>query len=180
MRSAGKWVLVLGVALLAAWAGHEFGQRARTSEVSTNPENEAAVSRLLATTLTAPDGKSVPLANWQGKVLVVNFWATWCPPCREEMPEFSQAQDEYGANGVQFVGIAIDNAANVADFNKKSPVAYPLLLGAADLPELMAKLGNQQQVLPFTVIIDRTGKLRSSHLGRVTKDILSKQLAPLL
>ena len=168
------------VCLLAAWAGHEFGQHTRTSEVSTKPENEAAVTRLLATSLVTPDGKTIPLSNWPGKVLVINFWATWCPPCREEMPEFSQAQDEYGPNGVQFVGIAIDNAPNVAEFSKKSPVTYPLLIGSSELPELMAKLGDQQQVLPFTVIIGRDGKIRSSNLGRVTKDMLSKQLAPMI
>ena len=180
MRSAGKWLLVVLVALLAAWAGHEVGRQTRASDAVTYPGNEAAVGRLLTTTLTTPDGKTIPLAHWRGKILVINFWATWCPPCREEMPEFSQAQDEYGPSGIQFVGIAIDSAANVTEFANTSPVTYPLLLGSADLPELMAKLGNQQQVLPFTVIVDRTGKLKSTHLGRVTKDMLSKELGTLL
>ena len=134
----------------------------------------------MTTALTTPDGQAKKLGDWQGKVLVINFWATWCPPCREEMPEFSRAQDQYGPNGVQFAGIAIDEAANVVEFSKKTPVAYPLLLGPADLPNLMAKLGNQQQALPFTIIVGRDGKLKSSHMGRMSKDDLEKLLTPLL
>ena len=179
--TTAKWLLVAAVALLAGWGGVEFGRKMHPSEV-TPPATQGvdAVAQLMATALTTPDGKAKKLADWQGKLLVINFWATWCPPCREEMPEFSRAQDQYGANGVQFVGIAIDEADKVIEFSKKTPVVYPLLVGPSELQSLMTKLGNQQGGLPFTVIIGRDGKLKSSHLGQLSKDELRNLLSPLL
>lgn len=181
MKLDRRWLLIVLVALAAAWAGLGVGLRSHEpAQVQPGPGSGDAVSQLLATPFTTPDGQTKSLSEWKGKLLVVNFWATWCPPCREEMPEFSRAQDKYGPNGVQFVGIAIDNSANVVEFSKNAPVAYPLLIAPPNLPELMAKLGNLQQALPFTVIIDRDGKLHTSHLGRMSGEYLDKQLGPLL
>ncbi len=181
MKPAVKWLLVAVVALAAGWGGVEFGRWTHPTEV-TPPSAQGidGVSQLMAAALTTPNGQAKKIADWHGKVLVINFWATWCPPCREEMPEFSRAQDHYGANGVQFVGIAIDEAANVIEFSKKTPVVYPLLVGPPELPSLMTTLGNQQGGLPFTVIIGRDGKLKSSHLGQLSTDELGKLLSPLL
>lgn len=176
MKSGGKWLLLVFVVLAAAWAGFELNRSSRMQY----PESERAIAQLLAMPFTTVEGQTKKLADWQGKILVVNFWATWCPPCREEMPEFSRAQDQYGPNGVQFVGIAIDEAAKVVEFSKKEPVTYPLLIAPPEMPGLTAKLGNQQQVLPFTVVVNRDGKLISSHLGRLTEDNLAKELVPLL
>ncbi len=174
-----KWGLVVAVAAVAGWAGLEYGRWSR-GPILTGPESNGASAQLLATPLISPSGQARKLSDWQGRIMVVNFWATWCPPCLEEMPEFSRAQDQYGPDGVQFVGIAIDDSDNVVKFSAKTPVVYPLLLGPPDLPALMARLGNQQQVLPFTVIIGRDGKLHSSHIGRLTKEDLGRQLAPVL
>lgn len=176
MKPGGKWLLLVFVALIAAWAGMEL----RHSSPMADPESDATVAQLLATPFKTADGQDRKLAGWQGKLLVVNFWATWCPPCIEEIPEFSRAQTQYSVNGVQFVGIAIDDAANVVEFSKKTPAAYPLLIAPPEMPGLIAKLGNQQQGLPFTIIISRDGKLRSIHVGRLTEEELTKQLAPLL
>ncbi|MFY9328739.1 MAG: TlpA disulfide reductase family protein [Georgfuchsia sp.] len=164
------------VALAAAWAGIELNRSTQMSD----PESERVAAQLLAMSFTTPERQNKKLSDWQGKVLVVNFWATWCPPCLEEMPELSRAQDQYGPDGVQFVGIAIDETANVVEFSKNKPVIYPLLIAPPELPGLFAKLGNPQQGLPFTLIVGRDGKLRSSHLGRLTEEDLVKLLAPLL
>lgn len=178
MKQGGKWLLVVLVGVVAAWAGIEFGRWSQTPErAPPSPENSGAITQLLTAPLTTTDKQIKKLADWQGKVLVVNFWATWCPPCREEMPEFSLAQDRYGPNGVQFVGIAIDEGTNVVEFSKKTPVTYPLLIASAELPALMGKLGNLQGGLPFTIIIGRDGKPFFSHLGLLNREELAKQLA---
>lgn len=178
MKPLSKWGIFILVGIIAAWAGMEFGHWSRAPQVGA--ESNKAVASLLTSPLTTLDGGPKTLDDWHGKILVINFWATWCPPCREEIPEFSRSQDIYGPNGVQFVGIAIDNVPNIIEFTKTIPVAYPLLLGSAEAPDLMAQLGNRQQVLPFTVIIDRDGKLHSSHLGRLSGEDLAKLLAPML
>ena len=72
------------------------------------------------------DGQAQSLGQWQKKLLVINFWATWCAPCKEEMPIFAKLQQQFARNGVQFVGIAADSRANVVNFSQKTPVGYPL------------------------------------------------------
>lgn len=176
MKPGVKWLLVVMVALIATWAGIEI----KRSTGVADPDSEKAVAQLLTMPFTTAEGQTRTLADWQSKVLVINFWATWCPPCREEMPEFSQAQEKYGSKGIQFVGIAIDEAANVAAFSKKELVNYPLLIAPAEMPGMIARLGNQQQGLPFTLIVSRDGKLISRHLGRLTKETLEQALVPLL
>jgi thiol-disulfide isomerase/thioredoxin len=122
-------------------------------------------AQLLAQTLPDVHGVMQPLRQWQGKLLVVNFWATWCSPCREEMPEFSRLQSKHAAKGVQFVGIALDSADKVTDFSRQRPVVYPLLIASHTTMPIMKGLGNTPAGLPFTVIIDRHGKLVRSWLG---------------
>jgi len=183
MKTGRKWLLIALVASVATGAGFEFGRWFRApgqTQPRLGSEDEDAVAQLLTMPFTTPDGVGKKLRDWQGKVLVINFWATWCPPCREEMPELSRAQERYGPDGVQFVGIAIDNVSNVVEFSKKTSVAYPLLIAPSDLPGLTVKLGNPQQALPFTVIVGRDGKFLFSHLGPLTEADLAKQLAPLL
>lgn len=180
MKATGKWLLVALAAVIAAWAGIEAKRWSDATPVTGQPGNKDTAIRLLAAPLMTLDGSAKTLGEWRGKVLVVNFWATWCPPCREEMPEFSRAYSEYASKNAQFVGIAVDNAPKVVDFLKKTPVSYPVLIGNEDIPSLMVKLGNQQQGLPFTVIIDRDGKAVFSHLGPLTHADLTERLMPLL
>lgn len=174
--------LVVVVALAAVWAGLETGRRTRPPAefAPPAPNSSEAITQLLATPLKTASGETKNLNAWAGKILVVNFWATWCPPCREEMPEFSRVQDQYAGNGVQFAGIAIDEASNVVEFSKKIKVSYPLLVGSPDVLGLTARLGNLQQGLPFTLIIGRDGKLVATHLGRLSEADLIKSLTPLI
>ena len=146
--------------------------------------NPAALTTPTATvpvainSLVLPDilGVNQPMSQWRGKILVVNFWATWCPPCREEMPGFSRIAVKYASNGVQFVGISIDTLNNVIDFQKSAPVSYPLLIGTMDIVQSTVSIGNTAQALPFTAIFDRSGNLHSVKLGRLSEADLEKRL----
>lgn len=132
--------------------------------------------------LALPDseGKIQALEQWRGKVLVVNYWATWCPPCREEMPGFARLQEKLGAKGVQFVGISIDTAVKVVEFQKQTPVNYPLLIGDAGAIDSSVALGNSRQALPFTAVIDRHGMVSAVKLGRFAEADLERQLTELI
>ena len=130
--------------------------------------------------LTDLNGQPQNFAQWRGKVLIVNYWATWCQPCREEMPGFSRLQDKYRDKGVQFVGISSDPPDKIIEFNKTTPVSYPLLIGDIGIMESSAKLGNTRQGLPFTALFDRDGRLSATKLGRLSEPELERQLKELL
>ena len=127
------------------------------------------------------DGKQQALGQWKGKVLIVNFWATWCVPCREEMPEFVKLQKEFGDRGVQFVGIAVDDPAKVRQFAAELGLNYPALVGGYGAIELSKSLGNGVGALPYTLILDRSGSISRTKLGPVKtsdlRDIIGQLLA---
>ena len=137
-------------------------------------------SAVLALSLPDLDGTTQPLAQWRGKVLIVNFWATWCAPCREEMPEFVAAQARDGAKGVQFVGIAVDDVDKVRVFAKEIGLNYPALIGGYGAIELSKTLGNNLSALPFTVILDRAGRVAHTQLGPLKQAKLDRLLDDLL
>ncbi len=128
---------------------------------------EGAESVLLGASFEALDGKTMPISTWRGKSLVVNFWATWCGPCREEMPDFVKAQQEFETKGLQFVGIAIDRRAPTEKFAAEIGVNYPILLGDAAWLEAVKKMGNPQGVLPFSLVFSPDGKLMLRRVGRL-------------
>lgn len=139
-------------------------------------EAKAAVDAIFALTLPDLDGRPQPLAQWRGKVLVVNYWASWCKPCVEEMPAFSQLNSHYAAWGVQFVGIGLDEAEKMQAFVKATPVSYPLLVaGSAG-----TNPGLQVKGLPYTVVIGRDGRIETTRLGRMDEAVLEPVLRRLL
>lgn len=175
-RSSLVWLTLAGTALLAATIGYRLGI---LGEKADRPPPVAPAIPIFDLVLTDLKGQPQSLGQWRGKVLIVNYWATWCHPCREEMPGFSRLQDKYRDKGVQFVGISIDTAVKILEFQEKTPVVYPLLIGDMDVMESSAKLGNTQQALPFTAVFDRQGRLFSTKLGRVAEVQLERQLIEL-
>lgn len=135
---------------------------------------------VLATVLPDLDGRETPLAQWRGKVLIVNFWATWCAPCREEMPQFVAVQSRDGAKGVQFVGIAVDQIDKVRDYVKEVRINYPVLIGGFGAIELSKTLGNALAALPFTIVLDKHGGVAHTQLGQLKSAQLDQLLASLL
>jgi thiol-disulfide isomerase/thioredoxin len=115
--------------------------------------------------LPDPEGKRHSIAEWDGKLLLVNFWATWCPPCLHEIPMFIALQQRYGERGVQLLGIAIDDGDNVAAFAEQIGLNYPTLHGQLDAIEVMAAYGNKSGGLPFTVLISPSGQIVARHAG---------------
>lgn len=168
----------LAVAVLAATAlGAYFGTTRRASTAYADTAiAPAAIAKLFAARLNDSSGKPQKLSTWQGQPLVVNFWATWCPPCREEMPAFSRLQSKYAADGVRFVGIALDTPENVAAFVQQVKVSYPLLMGDNDGLELTQQLGNARMALPFTIVLDARAQTRLVRLGKVSESELDALL----
>jgi thiol-disulfide isomerase/thioredoxin len=105
------------------------------------------------------------IAEWDGKLLFINFWATWCPPCLEEIPTFVRLQGEYAAHGVQFLGIALDSEENVRNFLIEYAVNYPSLYGQREAIELSKRYGNSLGALPYTVVVSRDAKVIATHHG---------------
>ena len=126
------------------------------------------------------DDKLQPLKQWRGKVVVLNFWAPWCPPCREEMPDFIKLQDKYRERGLVFVGVALDEKIKVQAFADEIGVNYPILLGEMEAVDLARKIGNRLGGLPFTVVIDRNGSIVASEVGGLTMTRMEKTVLPLL
>ncbi len=142
-------------------------------------DGDTASRALFAATLPDLSGKPRRLAEWQGRVVLVNFWATWCAPCREEIPLLVAAMEKYRPGGVEIVGIAVDNAAKVAEFTKTMAISYPVLLAEASGLDLMRQLGNAGGGLPYTVVADRKGALVLRKLGAFKKGDLDPILGAL-
>ena len=126
------------------------------------------------------DDKSQPLKQWRGKVVVLNFWAPWCPPCREEIPDFIKLQDKHRERGLVIVGLALDEKIKVQTFADEIGINYPILLGEMEAVDLSRQIGNRLGGLPFTVVIDRSGKIVASEVGGLTMARLEKIVTPLL
>lgn len=131
---------------------------------------------------TFPDLNDKPQAfsQWRGRVLVLNFWATWCPPCRTEIPEFVKVQEKFAARGLTIVGLAIDKKDKVEAFADDMAINYPVLIGDTAAMDLAKSAGNRLGGLPYTVILDRAGKIVATEIGGLTGAQLEKHITPLL
>ena len=144
---------------LAAWRGGLFGRR-----------NAPVAPGWWDTHWDAPQGEPVSLATFKGRPLVINFWATWCAPCVEEMPLLDAFYRENKAKNWQMIGIAIDQPSSVRRFLTQYPVSYPIALGGLQGTEWGKALGNAQGGLPFTVVLNANGDMIGQYLGKLKED----------
>ncbi|MCB1736318.1 MAG: TlpA family protein disulfide reductase [Gammaproteobacteria bacterium] len=173
-----RWLLYILLLAVAGFAGFYLQQ-------SQNPaENEAGSQNAVAGNpgfkLPGLDGKTVSSAQFKGKVLVVNFWATWCPPCLREIPLFMDLQKEFGDKGLQFVGIVIDTSEKVQAFADANPFNYPVALATTGGSQLSLAYGNVLGALPFTAVINRDGEVVFTQAGEITRSKADEQILPLL
>ncbi len=144
------------------------------------PANGILGTRRPDFTLQDPAGSPVSVSHWDGKVLLINFWATWCPPCRKEMPAFVEMHEKYRQQGFEIVGIALDDAQAVIDFTDAMGVEYALLIGDDDAVNVARQFGNRYGVLPYSVLLDREGKVRFIRPGELSGEVLESELRKLL
>jgi len=167
--------LVITLVSLALWL-----DKADKTERGTQAgqPSQATSAVIYATSFPDLDGKAQSLGQWQNKLLVLNFWATWCAPCKEEMPLLAKLQSEFGPQGIQIVGIAIDSRQNVANFSKMSPTGYPLLPDEVRAMDFSKRMGNRLGLLPYTVVISPAGDVIFKRMGIVKegemRDLLAK------
>jgi len=125
-------------------------------------------------------GQVVSVESFDGQVLLVNFWATWCAPCVEEMPMLSRLHQDYAARGFSVVGIALDEPQRAREFAQELGVGYPLLFGLAEAMVVGRRYGNGTGMLPYSVLVDSSGIVRWTRLGVLDRSQVETQLASLL
>lgn len=161
------------VALLFAGIGTYFGIQRLEPDA---PKNSAATA-FFKQSLPDGQGQAQAMSQWKGKNLVVNFWATWCAPCVQEMPELSALQNELASKNTQILGIGIDSPSAIRDFSSKFKIAYPLYVAGISGTELSRQFGNQAGGLPFTVLIGADGQVKKTYLGRLQIDQLRRDVS---
>ncbi len=167
-----EFLILSSVAAGAALAGGVVGALALQSR--------SGAAELLSSSFHDLSARPRRLSEWQGRSLLCNFWATWCGPCREELPLLDAAQTQHASNGLQVVGIGIDSAANIREYVKVVQVSFPLLVGEFQAISLMRRLGNRSGGLPFTAVLDRAGRLRHRKLGAYSAAELDTEIGALL
>ena len=165
---------------LALFSEHWIDRDEHAAEQRRDAALQGVLETLPDLQLRNLEGDTISSSLWAGKVVVLNFWATWCPPCVREMPLLDEWQQRYGDQGLQVVGIAIDRADEVSTFLDDHPVHYPILLGGLESVALARGLGNRTGGLPFTVVFDASGRRVFSYLGELDARILESEVAPLL
>lgn len=166
--------IYFGVAAVALIAGVMIAQYAGSPQptVTTASATISAIDQTLVD-LTGTDRR---LREWKGKVLFINFWATWCAPCREEMPYIQQARERYKDRNFEVVGIAVDEQKPVREYRDELDIQYPLLLAESDPIALLSAFGNEHGVLPYSVVLGVTGNVLATHTG----PLLPEQLVSLI
>ncbi|TNF35656.1 MAG: TlpA family protein disulfide reductase [Gammaproteobacteria bacterium] len=182
MKNSILFVLVLIVAGLAG-----FGLQ----RMLINQDNQNLTAELPATVdvigqprpefaLQDIEGKMRNISEWDGKVLLVNFWATWCPPCKKEIPDFMALQEQYGEQGFQIIGVAIDDEESVRDFADTLGMNYPVMAAELAAMEIARRYGNRIGALPFSTFVDRSGTIKHTKAGELSKAETEKIILNLL
>ncbi len=172
-------IALIGVVFAAAGIFSELSDKKQQAQ------DPAAVKGIVSQPrpeFTLPDLTGAPHAikEWDGKVIAINFWATWCPPCKREIPSFNALQAEMGAAGLQFVGIAIDDHKSVVEYTQDTTISYPVLVSEDDGIAVAQQYGNTTGILPYTVIIDRQGRVAFARYGELSEATARQVILSLL
>jgi thiol-disulfide isomerase/thioredoxin len=165
---------LIALAALSAGAAGLGAQRWLRS----GPQAVPAVNVLFGLQLPDLQGRPQAFNQWRGRLLLANFWATWCEPCREEVPALVRLHEKSAGTSLQVVGISVDSAANVRDFADKFRISYPLVIGGLESIDLVRELGNRSGGLPFTVLLGTSGTLLATHIGAMNDQGLSQFVHP--
>jgi peroxiredoxin len=179
MLSRSNW-LILGLAVLAAAAGGYADHRSRQPLPVDSADSALIGQSLPAISLPGLDGKMHQLSDYRPHRLLLNFWASWCVPCLQEMPALNQLQAKFGERAPIVVGIAMDEPARVRSFLAEHRVNYPILLGRLDPPSTSLQLGNTREVLPYSVLIDADGRILATHTGILSPAQIEQWVEPTL
>ncbi len=178
-------ILVAGIAMTVGYSLNRYPQQTQDSFSfswfsSTQDSSTSSKQRRPDFRLTDLQGQSHANSEWDGKVVVVNFWASWCPPCIKEIPMFVDLQKQYGERGLQFVGIAIDSVEPVQRFIKELRINYPVFVDDRKGIEIATQFGNRMGALPFTVIINRQGEIVKRQMGEMEESEIRSLVLSLL
>jgi thiol-disulfide isomerase/thioredoxin len=146
---------------------------------ATPPPVAIATAAIFAAGFTDASGAPRSLGAFEGKVLVLNFWATWCEPCRAEMPAFNRLHERWAGRGVQFLGLSDEPTEKAQRFGQSMGIAYPLWTGGDQVADLSRRLGNAKGGLPHTVVLDPTGRVAAQRVGPYTESELEEVLVQL-
>ncbi len=175
MLDRSNW-LILGLAVLAAAIG---GYAQYHNRQPARMDSAMRGQPVPALTLPDLDGKPHQLSDYRGQRVLLNFWASWCRPCLEEMPTLNRAQAKFGEQGAIVVGIAMDEPARIRAFLAMHPVSYPILLGQLGSPNTSVQLGDMREILPYSVLIDADGSILATHSGALSTTQLDQWLTPM-
>ena len=175
MLSRGNWT-ILGAAVLAAALG---GWLQHASREARSPVQTATIGDLRPDlALAGLDGREHRLSEFHRRRVLLNFWASWCGPCLDEMPALAKAQAKFGEQGAIVVGIAMDDPAHARDFLAAHPVNYPILFGQLESPSTSLRLGDVGEVLPYSVLLDADGRILDARRGALDIATLDRWLTP--
>jgi thiol-disulfide isomerase/thioredoxin len=170
-------LLLMGAGALAALAGLVAAGKFKAVQNSDTADAPATpAQQLYSAQLNDADGQPINFQQFAGHTTVVNFWATWCAPCVEEMPEFDHVAKDVAGKSIKFVGIAIDSPSNMREFRQKVQVSYPLAAAGFGGAELAKAMGNAAGGLPFTVLVSPKGEILQRKLGRLPEAELRRWL----
>jgi thiol-disulfide isomerase/thioredoxin len=170
MKRSTQWVLLALAAFLALGIGTYAGYRQVVA-------GKKAVDALYALTLPDLEMHNQALSQWKNKTLLINYWATWCAPCREEIPALIRIQTRSSAKNVQIVGIALDSPDQVRAFAKSLGINYPVFIANMGTLDLMHAQGDDMGALPFTIVLSPGGGSAQTHLGALTEAQMESLIA---
>ena len=165
-------ILIMAMAI-AGTAGFVLQRYLSTDQTTVPPAKSQVIgTQRIEFAMVDIDGTTRNIKDWDGQIILLNFWATWCPPCLKEIPDFIEVQQRFQDQGFQIIGIAVDDENDVRKFAAEMEMNYPVMAGEVEAIELSEKYGNSIGGLPYSAIIDKNGKITHTITGELSKDRL--------